>query len=94
MDNLPSMELLEETHRFPGPYMFKVIGRVEEGFAARIVAAVREELRAEVDPPFTLRHSQNGRHVSVTLEPQVENVAQVLAIYNRIRATSGLVMLW
>ena len=25
--NLPAIELLESTHQFPGPYMFKAIGR-------------------------------------------------------------------
>ena len=55
MTQLPSIELLENTHTFPGPYMFKVIGRVENGFAARVVAAVREELAAEFDPPFRTR---------------------------------------
>ena len=44
MGELPSIELLEATHEFPGPYIFKAIGRVENGFAARVVAAVREEL--------------------------------------------------
>lgn len=92
MDNLPSIELLEETHSFPGRYMFKVIGRADGGFVARVVAAVREELEEETDPPYSLRHTQNGRHVSVTLEPYVESVFQVLAVYSRIRETDGLVM--
>jgi putative lipoic acid-binding regulatory protein len=94
VETLPSIELLEETHTFPGPYMFKVIGRVDDGFVARVVAAVRDELEEATDPPYKLRHTQNGRHVSVTLEPQVESVFQVLAVYSRIRETTGLVMLW
>ena len=44
MPTLPPADLLQATHRFPCPYMFKAIGRVEGGFAARIVAAVRDEL--------------------------------------------------
>lgn len=90
---LPSIELLESTHRFPGPYMFKVIGRVENGFTARVVAAVREELAGTVDPPFRVRESAGGRHVSVTLEPRVETAQQVLAIYDRVRKLTGLVLL-
>jgi putative lipoic acid-binding regulatory protein len=73
--------------------MFKVIGLVENGFAARVVAAVRDELAGETDPPFRLRETAGGRHVSVTLEPTVQTATQVLAIYNRIRRTAGLVML-
>lgn len=92
MDNMPPIELLESTHQFPGPYMFKVIGRVENGFVARVVAAVREELAGGDDPPFTYREAVGGRHVSVTLEPTVQTAHQVLAVYGRIRTLAGLVM--
>jgi putative lipoic acid-binding regulatory protein len=94
MTDLESIELLESTHGFPGPYMFKVIGRVENGFVARVVAAVREELEEDADPPYRLRHTSNGRHVSVTLEPCVDSAWQVLAVYRRVRDLPGLVMLW
>jgi putative lipoic acid-binding regulatory protein len=93
MERLPPIELLEKTHQFPGTYMFKVIGKVENGFVARVVAAVRTELAAERDPPFRFREAVGGRHVSGTLEPQVQTAEQVLAIYHRIRQTAGLVML-
>jgi putative lipoic acid-binding regulatory protein len=73
--------------------MFKVIGLVEDGFAARVVAAVRDELDGAIDPPFRLRETAGGRHVSVTVEPTVQSAAQVLAIYQRIRRMAGLVML-
>ena len=42
MTNRLSIALLEDTHTFPGTYMFKVIGKVENGFVARVVAAVRD----------------------------------------------------
>ncbi|HEV3260010.1 MAG TPA: DUF493 domain-containing protein [Gemmataceae bacterium] len=93
MGELPSIELLENTHKFPGPYMFKAIGRVENGFVARVVAAVREELAVSADPPYRFREAVGGRHVSVTLEPTLQTVHQVLAVYRRIRKTAGLVML-
>jgi hypothetical protein len=60
MGELPSIQLLEATHTFPGPYMFKVIGRVENGFVARVVAAVRDELEDQFDPPFKVREAQGG----------------------------------
>ena len=94
MTALPALELLQATHQFPGPFIFKAIGRVENGFAARVVAAVREELGAEVDPPFSLREAAGGRHVSVTLEPRLERVEQVLSVYRRIRTVAGLVVLF
>ena len=93
MDELPSVELLERTHTFPGPYMFKAIGKGENGFVARVVAAVREELAYAADPPYKFREAVGGRHVAVTLTPTVQTGRQVLAVYARIRQIAGLVLL-
>jgi hypothetical protein len=94
MSNLPAVELLESTHEFPGVFTFKVIGDASEGFVAKVVAAVRQELELEIDPPYNTKQTPGGRHVSVTIEPQVESAWQVLAIYGRIQETEGLVMLF
>lgn len=94
MDKMPPVELLESTHAFPGPYVFKAIGKVENAFVARVVALIRDELALETDPPFRLRETAGGRHVSVTLEPTVASAQQVLAIYRRISALEGLVVMW
>lgn len=88
-----TIELLETMHEFPGPYMFKVIGRVDRGFVARVVAAVRDEMAAATDPPYRLREASGGRHISITLEPVVQTAQDVLAIYRRLRATAGIVMI-
>jgi len=90
----PPLDLLESSHSFPGPYMFKVIGKPDGGFLARTVAAVREELALATDPPFSVREAVGGRHIAVTLEPHVASADQVLAIYRRLRVMVGLVMLW
>ena len=37
MGDFPSVELLEAHHDFPGSYMFKAIGRTDNGFVARTV---------------------------------------------------------
>jgi putative lipoic acid-binding regulatory protein len=92
--NLPAIDLLEATHRFPGPYMFKAIGRSENGFAARAVAAVRDALAEATDPPFRVREAVGGRHVAVTVTADVQTAVQVLAVYRRLRALVGLVVLW
>ena len=55
MDELPAIDLLERTHTFPGVYIFKVIGRSERAFAERVIAATREALGWDVDPPFRVR---------------------------------------
>lgn len=94
MDDSQTLELLEATHEFPGPYMFKVIGTVEDGFAARVVAAVRDELEDQFDPPHQVRHTASGRHVSITLEPRVLTATQVLGVYRRVRQLAGVVMVW
>jgi putative lipoic acid-binding regulatory protein len=91
---LPAIELLESTHRFPGSYLFKVIGRSEQGFVARTVAAVRDAVAAEFDPPFSVRETSGGKHVAVTLEVPVERAEQVIAVYRRVQKLAGLVFLW
>jgi len=93
MNSLLSIELLESTHEFPGPYVLKVIGRAEGGFVGRVVAAVRDFLEDDVDPPFRFRTTRGGRHVSVTLEPHLQSAWDVLAVYGRIQEISGLVFL-
>ena len=92
MGEVSAIELLEATHRFPGKFIFKAIGRTDTNFAARVVAAVRDELADNADPPFRLRHSAGGRHVAVTVEPTVQTVHQVLAVYRRLQGIPGLVM--
>ena len=93
MDQMPTAEVLEKAHTFPGAFMFKAIGKADDDFVARVVAAVREELAGDVDPPYTLRETSGGKHVAVTLEPYVQTPAQVLAVYRRIQGVAGLVML-
>jgi len=93
VDYLPSIELLEDTHEFPGIFVFKAIGRVENGFVARVVATIRDELEMDVDPPFSVRQTAHGRHVAVTIQPEIQSVYQVLAVYRRLQETDGLVML-
>ena len=92
--NLPSTELLEERHSFPCPYTFKVIGAADENFTARIVAQVRDELDLTEDPPFTLRSTKTGKHISISLEPNCQSAQQVLAVYARLSQADGLVMLF
>lgn len=92
--SLPTFELLEDTHAFPCPYLFKIIGHAENGFLARVIAVVREELQFETDPPYRVRETTGGRHMSVTLEPIVQSAQQVLAIYRRLRVVEGIVMVF
>ncbi len=94
MHQFPSVELLEDTHQFPTNYMFKVIGKADNGFIARAVAVVREELFMEEDPPYFVREQRSGRHVAVTIEPLVRDAEQVVALYRKLIELEGLVLLW
>jgi uncharacterized protein len=91
--NLPTLELLRATHSFPGPYTFKAIGPSSGGFAARVVAAAREALKAPVDPPFRTRESEGGKHIAVTLDLTLASAEQVLKVYEHILEVRGLIML-
>jgi len=93
VSDLPPQELLEATHEFPCEFMFKAIGANQDGFVELVVAGVREVLGLEVDPPYEIKQTSGGRHLSLTITPQVESAAQVLAIYERIRTIDGLVMM-
>jgi putative lipoic acid-binding regulatory protein len=87
-----SLRLLEATHSFPCEFMVKVIGLAEEGFASRVVARIRECQQLAVDPSFRTRVTPNGRHVSVTVEPEVQSAEEILEIYACVREIRGVVM--
>ena len=89
---LPSLALLNDTHEFPGPYVFKVIGSDDRSFAARVVSLIRDELDLDEDPEFSIRRTKSGRHLSVTLEPRVPTAQSVVDLYQLIYRLDGLVM--
>ena len=91
--HFPSIELLEATHQFPCPFAFKAIGLSTDCFVGRVLAAVKMELPEDAEPSFSFRTTSGGKHTSVTIDPVVESAAQVIAIYHRIRALDGIVMM-
>jgi uncharacterized protein len=91
--SLPSVEILESRHSFPGPFLFKVIGSAEDNFLARVISAVRNELNMETDPVYSMRSTKTGDHIAITLEPECASAQQVLAIYSRLSGMNGVVML-
>ena len=93
MDHRPSVELLESTHRFPGTYQIRAIGRSEDDFAGRVLAAVLDELAAPGDLDHSIRTTSGGRHTAVTLDIAVQTASQVRAIYAAIQPLEGLVLL-
>ena len=89
---MQSIQLLEATHNFPCNIMVKVIGRTEDGFLGRIIAALRLVQQLDEDPPYRSRETPNGQHIAVTFEPFVETAEEVLVIYDHIRTVQGVVM--
>ncbi len=90
---LPPKALLESTHTFPGPYVFKVIGNSEDGFLGRVVALAREASGATTDPGFSVRQSSGGKHVAITLTCETKTADDVLKVYAALSKVEGLVLL-
>lgn len=92
-EGIPTEELLESTHTFPCQYRFKVIGATDDHFVGRVLAVAREQLAVDAEPAFSTRTTSGGRHVSVTLDLEVETAADVVSVYVQLRRLEGLVML-
>jgi len=86
-------DALEQGHTFPGPYMFKIMGKPDDRFVERVVASVRQELQLPADPQFQVKRTTNGRHVSVTVEPIVSSADEVLSLYALLGEIPGVVFL-
>jgi putative lipoic acid-binding regulatory protein len=81
MKGLPSIELLESVHTFPGRYMFKAFGENSQQLvdAARDAAAFVTGSTEKVE--LSYRPSAKGNHACVTLDVLVESALQVQQIY-------------
>jgi len=93
MDPIPSEDLLQAHHNFPGPYQIKAIGSAESGFPARVVAAAVQGLAGYGELDSSVRETKGGRHVAVTLRFTARSAEQVRAVYARIREVEGLSLL-
>ncbi|WP_435006725.1 YbeD family protein [Tundrisphaera lichenicola] len=94
MDHRPSEDLLESNHPFPGTYQIKAIGVADDDFVARVVEAVVLELATPNELDHSVRMTPNGKHVSLTLEMNVQSAEQVRAIYARLREVKGVTLLF
>jgi uncharacterized protein len=94
VDHRPSEDLLEASHPFPGTYQIKAIGTPDDDFVGRVVEAVVSELATPEELDHKIRMTPGGRHVSLTMEMNVQSADQVRAIYARIREVKGLTLLF
>ncbi len=89
-DRESSLRALNDTHVFPGPYMFKVIGENSPDFVARVVQAAVVVLGPTSYPNVTTRESAKGRHQSVTMVVDVATAEAVLEVYAALQGLSGV----
>jgi uncharacterized protein len=94
MDHFPSEDLLHSVHPFPGTYQIKAIGSADDDFVNRVVEAVVSELATPGELEHSVRVTPGGRHVSLTMDMNVQSADQVRAIYARIREVKGLTLLF
>ena len=90
MDSGPPIELLESTHTFPGVFQIKVIGSAADDFEARVLEVARTELATVGHLEHSVRTTPDGKHLSLTLDLNVQSAEQVRAIYAKIRDLAGL----
>lgn len=91
MSRLPPLELLEETHRFPGQYTFKVIGRAGDDFPERVSRAVEGAL-SRPQTASRSRFSEHRRHVSVTVEINVRSAQEIHDVYLALLKLPGVLL--
>ena len=86
----PSIETLEETHSFPCPYQFKVIGDNSEEFVAQVVQVGVNLGGEESEPEVSTRESSSNNYVSVTMVVEVEDAEMILDIYDGVKSLDGV----
>ncbi len=91
MSHIPSKELLEATHSFPGPYTFKVIGLAQSEFESSVLG----ELAKKLGPTSNVskRLSADGKHLALTIEIQVVSADEVREIYEKLIIAPKVVLL-
>ncbi len=89
--HLPPLELLTDTHSFPGPYTFKVVGTTGVLQEAAILTAL--EPHSKGARVMSVRQSSGGKHVSITVEARVVNAQAVHDALIALHKVEGLTML-
>lgn len=93
MSRSPSLESIEASHRFPGPFSFKIFGPMDQVFVDGIKAHVAPLLGDEGSYGFELRPSSKGNHCCVTLTMVADTSLDVQKLYDHLHDTPLLRML-
>lgn len=89
-----ALRMLDEHHDFPCIYMFKVIGYNSGDFAQEVRRAAEAVLGPITgEGELRSRLSAGGKYLAVTIDTEVASSAQVLEVYEALKALEGLVML-
>lgn len=92
MTHAVSAELLEKTHDFPGPYLWKVFALTRETLESETRDAVIAVLAHE-DLTTRISTASEGRNMCVSVEAHVEGAQQVIEVYAALQRIPGLRML-
>ena len=93
MSRSPSIESIEGSHTFPGPFRFKLFGPMDQSFVDGIRAHVEPLLGDESNYGIELRSSSKGNHCCVTLTMVAQSAVEVREVYDRLHDTPQLKML-
>ncbi len=92
MKTSDAITLLNQTHSFPGLYMFKLVGENTSLFYNAVLSAVSKELGELMakEASLSTRKSSRGKYLSITLRLEMESAEQVLSLYERFLKVEGL----
>ncbi len=76
---------------YPASYPLKVFGLAAEDFAAHVQALVERAAGAEVVEPATVRASEGGKYLAVTVVVELTSEPQRLAIYEALRVDARVI---
>ena len=88
---IPSVELLNSTHLFPGDYTFKIIAETDLALAQQVHLAI--QIPSVTLPRISFRRSHGGKFTAVTLEVEVASADVVVDLYYRLLTIKGLRLL-
>jgi putative lipoic acid-binding regulatory protein len=87
---LPSLELLESMHTFPGPFIFKIIGNQRNDFLADALLLATGAIGEQRPSNHSIRISSGGQHIAVTLSIHLKTASEVHLIYANLLKLPGL----
>ena len=87
---LPSLELLESTHQFPGQFTFKVIGDSRADFTEDALKSTVLALGETREISHSSRTSSAGNHIAVTISVHVKSSHEVHAVYRNLLGINAI----